>query len=210
MQYDKYIKEINSRNNELVESFNASCAVLENRFEIVEADSDVRGIISGFHIFNTLKPHILKAYQGSGKKAYHNLLCIATHSSVEPVTAKGTRGFSTDMIFTGYMQMNRNFPVSILRPETMEDKLGKFLGHSEARLTDNKKFNSAFFITTKDAEKLELAFPPELAKELLMFPELMIEFNGRGCLYFPSDAAVSKEEAENFCRLTSVLMKYLQ
>ena len=100
--------------------------------------------------------------------------------------------------FYGFLKPGKSFGRSLIRPETLQDKISEVFKNHEIDFKENKEFSSKYFCESLDREKFVRNLSPRLMDYLCTLDYLEIEFNDDGCLFRMEHSIWNKKEAFKF------------
>jgi hypothetical protein len=81
-----------------------------------------------------------------------------------------------------FLTPSTDLPDTIIRPNTLGEKLANLLTHSHTRISRNGKFNSRYLLESTDPDALISKMTDELLLHIENFEELYLEIRDKKCL----------------------------
>ena len=106
----------------------------------------------------------------------------------------------THKYFFGYLNISKDYGKTLIRPETIVDKLSEFFSPVEIDFSSNKEFSDKYYCLSSDKENLIKVIEPKLLKFLASISDIQIEFNGKKCL-IRLPKAIDFYETELLCKI---------
>jgi len=100
--------------------------------------------------------------------------------------------------FYGFLKPSRNFGTSLIRPETIQDKINELFIKTEVDFKEHKAFSSKYYCVAQDKEKFKKAMSLSLMEYLSSLKYIELEFNEDGCLFRLEHSIANKEDAFKF------------
>lgn len=116
---------------------------------------------------------------------------------------------STSYYFFGLFTLQKDFPLTYIFRETIKERIVNLFVRADVDFKEYKKFSDKFHVATQDKEKLQTLFMNKNLDELVAFPEMEVEINGKLCLFRTSHLSFNEEEAVRFADLATVLRKII-
>lgn len=104
----------------------------------------------------------------------------------------------TDSYLYGVFHTKMSFPLTLIQPESFEEKILELFHPVEVEIPRSPLFNWRYFVLSNDEVRLKRDFPPALAKLIARYAEVHLELNGKTCAFRVSLKPVSKREVERF------------
>ena len=81
-----------------------------------------------------------------------------------------------------FLTLSTDLPDTIVRPNTLGEKIANLIIHSHTRIPHNSKFNSRYLVESTAADLLISKLTEELLLHIENFEELYLEIRDRKCL----------------------------
>ena len=111
-----------------------------------------------------------------------------------------------EFVFGGITKLNRKYGKTIIRPETLEDKIVEFFNSKEVDFASNKSFSKNYFVLTDDEINLRRTVDDHFMNAINRHKNFFIETNGED-LFVRIKQKASKETALNIAELLLELSK---
>lgn len=125
----------------------------------------------------------------------------------ELVGRTGRSGY--DKYFFGLLTLPTKYPYTVVRPETLADKINDFFAHAEVNFSEHKQFSSAYYMVTKDKDMLTGILRHKDLDAIAAMKEFLIEIVEDKCLFLVSTKVVNTDTAQQFCDGAKLLNKIL-
>lgn len=83
-----------------------------------------------------------------------------------------------------FLTLNSDLPDTLIRPNTMAEKLVNLFTHSQHKIAPNSKFDSKYLVESTNPDVLISRLSKEILSQMEHFNELHVEIRGRQCLLF--------------------------
>lgn len=166
--------------------------------------------INEFTLLNSKKnARLVKAWNIQEEKNSFTLCLVKYDLSYSATSSIGGRTIhDSHFYFYGYVPLKRDAGSSLIRPETILDKISDVFNPIDIDIQSFPKFNYKYFAIARDIEK----FRDILSNNLLKFIEsesgLQIEFQNKKCL-FRLEKSADKLETMELCRIGLMLRRLL-
>jgi hypothetical protein len=198
--------------------------LLTNEREIwKEAQVCIEKITNEFELAPTTKPPINNFYLLTSKRKPTHFtawkvtkaretfkLCLiqyeSSYTSAGPVG--GYTHLDTSLYLFGQLSLKKDFGISLIRPETLQDKLSELFVPAEIDLKDYPLFSYKYYVIAAEKEKFQNLFASEFFLFMEKNPGLQIEFRNRQCL-FRLPKAIDTKEGLQLCSIGLTLDKIL-
>ncbi len=166
--------------------------------------------LSSFHIIkDKRKPFFFKSWQIFDQQASF-ILCLMEFETVYGIG--GSHGESiheeSHKYFYGYLRSKQDFGHTLIRPETLGDKITELFQPIEIDIEGYPRFNRKYYVLSNDKEKFIKAAQPDFLNYLGQTKDLQLEFNGNACL-FRLPKSLDTQEALRLCSIGIRLDKIL-
>jgi hypothetical protein len=152
-----------------------------------------------FFLVNTLREPLVKESFCSLNPLLPIQMCIIQYLS--EVQIGKVRKSGRESYFFALLTLKKEYPHTLIYPETVSEKIAEIFIKSELDFKDQKKFSRKFYTLTKDKEKLfDLLYNKPL-NDLIIYKNMEVEINKNLCLLRHSRKPISKTEAISFCEL---------
>ncbi len=113
----------------------------------------------------------------------------------------GGRIITETHVYTfGYLKLQQDYGVALIRPETWEDKLSELFKNEEVKFKNRPRLNKRFYILAKEENHFKNALPEEFLTYMENLKGFSIEFHHHQCL-FRLPKAFNQEEAAQICKI---------
>jgi len=102
--------------------------------------------------------------------------------------------------FYGFLKIKNDYGNTLIRPETLEDKLRELIDPVEIDFPNHKKFSNMYYVLTEDKNKLLKVIDEELLVYLSAIKNIVIEFKTNSCL-FRLPKAINYTESLQLCEI---------
>ena len=203
----------------------------ENYKELLKSERDlwsdaqliIDQLIDEFEFTKSTKPQLKRfTYLTSKNKLNHHHtwkvskdensfnLCLVDYE-INYNTAGPTGGFSNKEVsiyLFGHLNLKTNFGISLIRPETIEDKIFEFFKPIEIDFKNYPKFSFKYFVTSEESEKLKNALTPTLIEFIEKIKGLQLEFRNYSCI-FRLPKSIEIIESKQLCEIGIALDKII-
>lgn len=163
--------------------------------------------LKSFLLVNALhEPIVMKSFSSSNPLLPIKLLIIQYYSEVRigKVRNSGREGY-----FFAILTLKKEFPHTLIYPETLSEKIAEVFIKAEMDFKDQKKFSRKFYTLTKDKEKLFDLLINKPLNDLVTYKNMEVEINKNLCFLRCSRKPISKTEAVSFCQFAKVINRIL-
>lgn len=165
---------------------------LEKHYEITSARNPN---LKDFHLFaDKQKPSFFNSWRLRKDGQSFSLCLIEYETNFQEV---GITGASIKPLrhkyFFGHLNAVKDYGRTLIRPETLGDKISELFLPNELDLKGFQKFNWKYYVLAKEKDKFLASTTRELLNFLADQNNLQVEFNGNRCL-FRLDKAVNLKE----------------
>lgn len=105
------------------------------------------------------------------------LLAIRSREFKGPSKQGDSHRTFADYCFTAVVSCRRDYARTLIRPETLYDKIGEWFAPQEIDFAGHPGFSSRFFVLSTDEAKFRTAATDELLERIAAFPDVHVEFN---------------------------------
>jgi len=112
----------------------------------------------------------------------------------------GQMASETSKYFFGYLEINKDYGNTLIRPETLKDKVLELLNPIEIDIKEYKKFSRKYYMTSDNKDLLLRTIDENLVKYFETINNLTIEFSHDKCL-FRLPKSVNVKEALMLCEI---------
>ncbi|MCI5057815.1 MAG: hypothetical protein MRY83_17005 [Flavobacteriales bacterium] len=85
--------------------------------------------------------------------------------------------------FFGHLNSKIDFGKTLIRPETLQDKIAEIFQPVEIDFATHAKFSREFYVLTLDEDLLRANFPLKLMDYLVEVPKSILEFSNYSCVF---------------------------
>lgn len=89
----------------------------------------------------------------------------------------------------GYLRLRKSFGQTLIRKETVLDKIEELLNPMELDFPDHKAFSQKYYVLTDDEDLLKSSLDEKLKDYLVERKNLSVEFHNRACVFRHATAA---------------------
>ena len=104
------------------------------------------------------------------------------------------------LYLVGHLELNKDFGISLIRPESIKDKVLEMFLPVEIDFAEAPEFSSKYYVLSNDKEKFINSVSPTLMRYLLDVEGLEIEFRNRECL-FRFEGVIDEEKSLLLCEV---------
>lgn len=112
--------------------------------------------------------------------------------------------------FYGFINTNKDFGTSLIKPETIQDKISEFFHRVEIDFKEHSVFSKRYYCISKDIEKFKSAMSYDLMNYISSLKYIEIEFNEGNCLFRLKHSVANQEDAFKFLFIGIELSKLLK
>lgn len=123
-------------------------------------------------------------------------------------TAK-SRQEGIEHMFMGLLTLRGEYPLTYVYKETIREKIVDWFVKGDIDFKEQKKFSSQFHVVTRDKERLRQLLSNKPLDDLVLFPELELEINGKACLFRVSKESLSEDATLQLAELAKLICQIL-
>lgn len=172
---------------------------LEKHYQITSARNP---FIRQFHLFaDKQKPIFFNSWRVFRGTNSFSLCLIEYQTRYQTVSNYGASAHTSNhKYFFGHLSTKKNFGHTLIRPETLADKISELFNQIEIDIKGYRKFSNKYYVLSNDKEKFLSALNSKLIKYLENQSKLEIEFYGQECL-FRLDKAIDLKQTITLCNI---------
>jgi len=191
---DKQIQRIRREREAFQKMMNECIGLVSSNLGLQPcADTDLKDFVL---VQSLPKPGVTESFQSTNPLLQVDVSIVQYHTEVHLGNATNA---GTENYFFALLTLRREFPHTLIYPETITEKIADLFTRSELDFKEQKKFSWKFYTITKDKEKLAQLLYNKPLDDLTKYKEMEVEINKNLCLMRLSRRPVSKTEAIEFC-----------
>jgi hypothetical protein len=188
-------KNINSLRSEEKESWEDAQTSLDKIASIFDVKSTSKPLLRNFSLFSSkVDPKIYDSWTIKGSDNKFNL-CLVEYRYIFS-TAGPVGGYihsDLSLYLYGHLPLKKSFGNTIIRPESIADKVLDLYLKLDIDNPDYPKFSRNFYVTSDNKDALIKNFPSEFYNLLETNEDVQIEFKNNSCLFRLSKSVNSKD-----------------
>ncbi|MCU4163776.1 hypothetical protein [Carboxylicivirga caseinilyticus] len=199
INFPKYIENLNeSDRNEWLKVKDIS-SELRKHYQITGTRNP---LIKKFHLFaDKQKPIFFNSWRVNSASNSFSLCLIEYQTSYQSVSTFGASTHtSNDKYFFGHLSIMKDFGHTLIRPETLGDKIAELFNPVEIDIKGYWKFSNKYYILSNEKEKFLGSLTGKFIKYLENLRKPEIEFYGHECL-FRLDKAIDLKQTIELCNI---------
>lgn len=195
----KYLRNLDRNEQEDWVKIKEISNELKNHYRITNARNP---LLSNFHLFaGKQKPTFFNSYTIHSDSNAFTLCIIEYQTTYQEVSNHGGRTHTANhKYFFGHIGAKKDFAHTLIRPETLADKITELFVPVEIDIKGYRKFSNKYYVLSNDKEKFLGALSKDLLDFLAQQNHLEIEFNGQACL-FKLDKAIELKQTLKLCEI---------
>ncbi len=128
------------------------------------------------------------------EKNDHTFYIYAVHIDSTLAVYK-TKETQTHVFLYGYLKTHNDFGKSLIRPETIQDKIADMFGQIELDFSEHTRFSSKYYCLSENPLKLKGAISYGLMDYLVALDDLTLEFSDYSCSFRTQKSIIAIEES---------------
>ncbi len=207
MKHPKYYNYLNAEEKEDWDRIIDIFSELKKSFQLKGARNP---LIKHFNLFaDKQKPKFFNSWQVSDGSESISLCLIEYESSYHTADQFGGETHTANhKYFFGYLGSEKDFGRTLLRQETLADKISELFVPMEIDIKGYLKFSNKYYVLSNDKAKFLQSINKELLDYLADQKNLELEFNTHNCLFL-LDKAIDLEQTIRLCKTGLQLSRIL-